>query len=77
MLTLMRFVLFLVVTATFAFAQQSPCHSKCNLSSSECMKSCMGDPKDAQKKEKGEHLQQCLKQCEASNTQCKQGCPAK
>lgn len=77
MLFPMRFVLFLMVTASFAFAQQSPCHSKCNLSSSECMKSCMGDPKDAQKKEKGEHLQQCLKQCEASNAQCKQGCPAK
>ncbi len=77
MLRGMRFVFFLVVTATFAFGQQSPCHSKCNLSSSECMKSCMGDPKDAQKKEKGEHLQQCLKHCEAQNAQCKQGCPSK
>lgn len=73
----MRFVLFLVVAATFAFAQQTPCTSKCNLAASECMKACMGDPKDAQRKEKGAHLQECLKQCEAQNTQCKQGCPAK
>ena len=73
----MRFVFFVVVAATFAFAQQSPCSSKCNLAASECLKSCMGEPKDAQKKEKGEHLQQCLKQCQAQNTQCKAGCPAK
>lgn len=77
MMPAMRFVLFFMLTATFAFAQQSPCHSKCNLSSSECMKSCMGDPKDAQKKEKGEHLQECLKHCEAQNAQCKQRCPSK
>ncbi len=77
MLAAMRWFFFLMVSATFAFAQQSPCQSKCNLAASECMKSCMGDPKDAQRKEKGEHLQDCLKQCEAQNTQCKQTCPGK
>ncbi len=73
----MRLFFFLVMSATFAFAQQPPCHSRCNLAASECMKACMGDPKDAQRKEKGEHLQECLKQCEAQNTQCKQTCPGK
>ena len=73
----MRLIFFLVVAGTLAFAQQTPCQSKCNLQASECMKACMGDPKDAQKPEQGQHLQECIKQCTTQNAQCKQSCPAK
>ncbi len=70
----MRSVFVILVVATFAFAQQSPCPSKCNLKASECMKSCTGDPKEAQRPEKSERLVQCLKQCETQNAVCKQSC---
>lgn len=69
-----RVLFFVVVASTFAFAQQSPCNSKCNQQASECMKTCTGDPKDAQKPEQAKQLMQCLKTCELQNTQCKGSC---
>lgn len=74
----MRFFLFLfLVGASPAFAQQSPCQSKCNQQASECLKSCAGDPKDAQRPEQAEKLMVCLRQCEKQNGACKQRCEGK
>jgi hypothetical protein len=72
----MRLALLAFVLSSAAFAQQSPCHSRCNVQAGECLKTCMGDPKDASKPEKAQHLQECLKQCEAQNQACKSGCSA-
>lgn len=70
-------MLLALFASSVVFAQQTPCQSKCNVQASECMKTCMGDPKEASKPEKGQHLQGCLKQCEAQNQQCKKDCPGK
>ncbi len=71
----MRFaIFFFVVAATFSFAQPSPCNTKCNLQASDCMKGCVGDPKDAQRPEKANRMMQCLKSCEDTNRQCKASC---
>lgn len=74
----MRLVSLISLASALAFAQQNPCQSRCNVQSGECLKACMGDPKDASKPEKAQHLQECLKTCEAQNQQCKKECaPAK
>lgn len=73
----MRFALLLSLAASLALAQQAPCQSRCNVQAGECLKSCAGDPKDASKPERAQHLQDCLRQCEAQNQQCKQACPPK
>lgn len=65
-----------LISSGFAFAQ-SACETKCNQQASECIKSCAGDPKDAQKPEASQRLMQCLNQCEAQTKQCKAGCPKK
>ncbi len=69
-----RLVFFVAVVASFTFAQTSPCATKCNLQASECMKTCTGDPKDAQRPEKAQKLMGCLKTCEEQNRQCKTAC---
>lgn len=78
----MRFVIFLVAAlAGFALAQQpnplSQCVTKCNLSGSECMKQCVGDPKDAAKPDKSQHMVRCMKNCDDALRQCKTSCPDK
>jgi hypothetical protein len=73
----MRLALLIAFVSTAAVAQQSPCQSKCNVQAGECLKACMGDPKDASKPENAQRLQDCLKQCEAQNQQCKSGCGGK
>jgi hypothetical protein len=75
----MRFVIFLVAAlAGFALAQQpnpmSQCVTKCNLQGSECMKGCVGDPKDAAKPGRSDHMVRCMKNCDDSLRQCKSGC---
>jgi hypothetical protein len=77
----MRLVLFLVAfLAGFALAQSAPngmpsqCQTKCNLQGSECMKGCVGDPKDAAKPDKSQHMVRCMKNCDDALRQCKSGC---
>ncbi len=74
----MRFVLlFSLLAATLAVAQQGPgqqCQTKCNVQASDCMKTCIGDPKDAQRPESMNRLMNCMKSCESQNNQCKEGC---
>jgi hypothetical protein len=69
-----RGLLLLALLATPAFAQ-SQCESKCHQQASDCMKTCTGDPKDAQKPEQGKRLMQCLNSCQAQTRQCKEVCP--
>lgn len=69
-------LLSLVLVASPAAAQNA-CEAKCNQQASECLKSCTGDPKDAQKPEAGQKLMECLKQCEAKTLACKDACGKK
>lgn len=69
-------LLLLVFTATPAAAQNA-CEAKCNQQASECLKSCTGDPKDAQKPEASEKLMACIKACEAKTLTCKDACGKK
>jgi hypothetical protein len=74
----MRLALLISLASSLSFAQQAPCQSRCNQQAGECLKACMGDAKDASKPERAQHLQDCLKTCEAQNQQCKKDCaPAK
>jgi len=68
--------LFFAVAATFALAQvqPTPCTTRCNVQASDCMKACVGEPKDAQRPEKAQHLMSCMKTCEDQNRQCKASC---
>ncbi len=74
----MRFaLLFAVLAAPLGLAQSqqpSQCQTKCNLNASECMKACVGDPKDAQRPETANRIVNCMKSCEAQNNSCKTTC---
>jgi len=70
------FAVLLLLTAS-SVAAQSACDAKCNQQASECLKACTGDPKDAQKPGESQRLMECIKQCEARTTACKQGCGSK
>ena len=69
-------ILSLLLTAAPAAAQNA-CEAKCNQQASECLRSCTGDPKDAQKPEAAQKLMECLKQCEAKTLACKDACGKK
>lgn len=68
----MRFVLLFSLLAQQGPNQ--PCQTKCNVQASDCMKACVGDPKDAQRPESSGRLMNCMKACEAQNNQCKESC---
>ncbi|MFZ5439996.1 MAG: hypothetical protein ACOZQL_08295 [Myxococcota bacterium] len=70
----MRIFAFLALTAALASAQPTNCTTRCNTEASECMKTCIGDPKDAQNPERAKHLMTCMKSCEDTNKQCKATC---
>jgi hypothetical protein len=53
------------------------CETKCNQQSSDCMKVCAGDPKDASKPDQGKRLVQCVSSCQQVTKQCKQACGRK
>jgi hypothetical protein len=73
----MRFVsVALVVLALahgVAFAQDA-CETKCNQASSECLKQCVGESKDAAKKESAGKMMECLKVCDEKAKPCREAC---
>lgn len=73
----MRLISLLTLLSVGAFAQGSPCDSRCNVQASECLKACTGEPKDAQKPGESGRLMQCLAQCERTTQECKQACSRK
>lgn len=66
-------LLTLALYAALATAQ-SPCEAKCNQQASDCLKRCVGDPKDASKPEQAKRLMECLKTCEAEVKPCRDAC---
>jgi hypothetical protein len=70
-----RLLLLTLSLAAGANAQApTTCATKCNTQASECMKACIGDPKDAQQPDRAKHLMTCMKSCEEANRVCKAGC---
>jgi hypothetical protein len=63
----------LLVAPPWASAQ-SPCESRCNQQSSECLRRCAGEPKEASKPENAKKLMSCLQQCEAEVKPCRDAC---
>jgi coenzyme F420-reducing hydrogenase gamma subunit len=73
-------VLALLLTAVLLGQAERPpstCDARCHQQGSECLKSCSGDPKDAQRPDQGQHLMRCLQGCEQRTRACKQQCPRK
>ncbi|MCU0696642.1 MAG: hypothetical protein MUC96_08950 [Myxococcaceae bacterium] len=66
--------LLLLSLLTVPATAQSPCESRCNQQSSECLRRCSGDPKDASKPENAKKLMACLQQCEAEVKPCREAC---
>ncbi|MDX2015937.1 MAG: hypothetical protein SFW67_37430 [Myxococcaceae bacterium] len=69
-----RVTVCLLVFAAALGRAQSPCESRCNQQSSECLRKCSGDPKDASKPENAKKLMACLQQCEAEVKPCREAC---
>ncbi len=73
----MRFVslpfLLVALISRAAFAQDA-CETKCNQASSECLKQCVGETKDAAKKESAGKMMECLKVCDEKAKPCREAC---
>lgn len=69
------FPLLLLLSSALGHAQApTTCTTRCNTEASECMKACIGDPKDAQQPDRAKHLMTCMKTCEDTNKRCKADC---
>jgi hypothetical protein len=73
----MRVVLLISAMVGLSARADNACETKCNQQTSECMKVCTGDPKDAAKPDQGKRLVQCVSSCQQVSKQCKQACGRK
>ncbi len=73
----MRFTWLISLLLALPSAADPACETKCNQQSSDCMKVCTGDPKDAAKPDQGKRLVQCVSSCQQGTKQCKEACGRK
>jgi hypothetical protein len=67
----------LLCLSAFPIYGQELCATRCNQRNSECLKACVGDPREAKKPGRGELMISCLKSCRAQADPCRAQCRAK
>ncbi len=71
---MLRPALTLLVLLALPAAAQDPCFTQCNRQASECLKACVGDPRDVKAPGHADRMMKCLSNCRRDGEPCRHQC---